>query len=119
MIDNALSPTVAHGLRAHGHDAIHVRDVGLRSAPDHEVLAHASREGRVLLSADTDFATLLARTRARGPSVILFRHGAQRQPAAQVALLIANLGALSAILEAGAVVSIEPARVRYRMLPLL
>ena len=41
------------------------------------------------------------------------------RPERQVALLLANLGALSKDLKDGAIVVIEPARIRIRALPLL
>jgi predicted nuclease of predicted toxin-antitoxin system len=34
LIDNALSPILAERLRERGHDAIHIRDYGLRDAAD-------------------------------------------------------------------------------------
>lgn len=60
LIDNALSPMLAGELRAAGHEAIHVRDVQLRDADDESIMRLAVVEGRVLVSADTDFGTLLA-----------------------------------------------------------
>jgi predicted nuclease of predicted toxin-antitoxin system len=80
LVDNALSPTVAVRLATAGHDAIHVRDRGLQAAPDLEVLNLASDEDRIIVSADTDFGTILALRQLARPSFILFRGNLERRP---------------------------------------
>ena len=119
LIDNALSPVVAEGLRQAGHDAIHVRDLGLAAADDVTIFEHADRDQRVIISADTDFGTILAMRNAARPSVILFRGATPRNPIGQVKLLIANLAEIAPSIERGAVVVLEPQRIRVRSLPMI
>ena len=118
LIDNNLSPLLAEGLKAAGHDAVHLRDLGMQAAQDSAVLQRAQDDERVLVSADTDFGGLLARSRATGPSVLLIRRLAGRRAAEQSAIILANLDQIAEDLAAGAVVVIGDDWIRIRRLPM-
>jgi predicted nuclease of predicted toxin-antitoxin system len=118
LIDNNLSPLLAEGLKAAGHDAVHLRDLGMQTAPDPAVLQRAQVDERVLVSADTDFGGLLSRSRATGPSVLLIRRLAGRRAAEQSAIILANLDQVADDLTAGAVVVIGDDWIRIRRLPM-
>jgi predicted nuclease of predicted toxin-antitoxin system len=118
LVDNALSPILAHQLCAAGHDAVHVRDYGLQTADDETIFDRGAAEERIVVSADTDFGTLLALREAKKPSVILFRKAFPRRPDAQAALLAANLHNVADELERGAVIVLDGTRMRVRTLPI-
>jgi predicted nuclease of predicted toxin-antitoxin system len=118
LIDNNLSPLLAESLKAAGHDAVHLRDLGMQAAPDPAVLQRAQVDQRVLVSADTDFGALLSSSRATGPSVLLIRRLAGRRAAEQSAIILANLDQIAEDLTAGAVVVIGDDRIRIRRLPM-
>ncbi len=118
LIDASLSPTVARLLHLAGHDAVHLMDYGALSDSDPAVLLRAKQENRVLVSADTDFGTLLALSEATSPSVILFRGGLEHLPALQIEQLLVSLVSLQMDLEQGSIVIIELGQIRVRPLPI-
>jgi predicted nuclease of predicted toxin-antitoxin system len=117
LIDNALSPSMAEGLRKAGHEAIHVCELGMGTATDKEIMNYALTDNRVIVSADTDFGTLLALRDLSKPSFVLFRRSDKR-PIALLMQLLSNLEQFAEALETGAVVVIEDKRIRIRLLPI-
>ncbi len=117
LVDANLAPRVAARLCEAGHDAIHVYDVDLAQATDESIVEYALEHGYVIVSADTDFAAILARLDRAKPSFVLLRHVNEMTPDEHAALLGANLDALADDLHAGAVASFARGTIRVRRLP--
>jgi predicted nuclease of predicted toxin-antitoxin system len=81
------------------------------------VLSRARGDNRVLISADTDFGTLLAREGADRPSILLIRRLSGRRAAEQATIILANLDAVAEDLDSGAVVVLTDEWVRVRACP--
>lgn len=117
LVDEALQDDVAHRLTETGHDASHIRLLGLAGHTDDEVMALAVDEDRVLVTTDTDFGTILALTGAEGPNVLLLR-GIGDSVSERVAAILDVLPRITYELSEGAVVVIEEDRYRVRYLPI-
>src|SRR5207237_9693712 len=73
LLARNLPPSVANWLRSEGHDALHVRDVGLSGAPDSEIFARAAADGRIVVTFDLDFGEVARLLRDAGGGAILLR----------------------------------------------
>lgn len=60
LIDAQLPPALAVWLRERGHDATHVRDIGLDRVPDDEVARRAVADRAIIVTKDSDFSRLSA-----------------------------------------------------------
>ncbi len=117
LLDQGLPLSAASLLRDTGIDTIHVGEIGMSEAEDGEIIQKARAEGRVVVTLDADFHTLLAFDEATSPSVIRIRIERLRAQAL-TALLLKVIDECDRELQTGAAISVEPSRIRIRYLPL-
>jgi predicted nuclease of predicted toxin-antitoxin system len=117
VVDMNLSPGWCSVLAAEGWDAVHWSQVGSPSADDHVVLEWAKNDGRILFTHDLDFGAILAATKTAAPSVVQIRVQ-DVLPEALGPRMISILHSHETILTAGALMVVEAARQRVRILPL-
>jgi predicted nuclease of predicted toxin-antitoxin system len=118
LADAGISPKTISFLNAAGHDAVHVREIGLQRASDAEIVQRARQEGRVVLTFDLDFGEILALAVADSPSVVIFRLSDETSASVN-GRLGAVLSERSADLEQGVLILVEDRRYRMRRLPIL
>jgi predicted nuclease of predicted toxin-antitoxin system len=89
----------------------------MHAADDSLILERAAEEERVVVSADSDFAMLLAILRRNTPSFILFREPEIVRAEDYASRIVACLPVLHRELLSGCVVVFRRGRIRVRSLP--
>lgn len=118
LLDQGLPRQASALLRASGVDAVHTAEIGASTLEDDELIELALQQGRAIVTLDDDFHALLAITGASAPSVIRLRiQGLKAQ--ATAALVQTVLSICAEDIDAGAVVTVQPNRLRSRRLPLV
>ena len=112
-----VPPVWAESFERAGFDAVHWSAVGSAKASDVEIMAWAASAGRVVVTHDLDFGAILAATQAVGPSVVQIRSDDLLENQTVARVLVA-LNQVAADLIAGALVTVDTARTRIRILPL-
>jgi predicted nuclease of predicted toxin-antitoxin system len=112
-----LSPRWADFLVSAGFEAIHWSKVGANDATDAELMRWAVDHSHIVLTNDLDFGAILAATQERRPSVLQLRNDLLT-PEAMGSTVLAAIERSRRELDEGALVSIEAARARLRLLPL-
>jgi predicted nuclease of predicted toxin-antitoxin system len=117
LIDMNLSPIWVDFIWSAGIEAAHWASVGEHDAPDVDIMAYAAAEDYIVLTHDLDFGAILAATNGAWPSVVQFR-ASNLSPGTIGRHLLDALRHMEAEIEQEALLTIEPARARMRLLPL-
>ena len=117
LVDMNLSPDWVAVLEQAGWETVHWSSVGNLHAADSEIMAWAKQNGCVVFTHDLDFGTVLALTQAEGPSVIQVRTQ-DVTPSAIGKLVVNALRQFQSQLEKGALIVLDEANARARVLPL-
>ena len=117
LVDMNLSPDWVGFLNQGGHEAIHWSSVGNATDDDLTILHRARQENRLLFTHDLDFGRLLALTRGIGPSVLQIRtHDVM--PDVIGTLVLTVLADNADAVSQGALISVDKASARVRVLPI-
>jgi predicted nuclease of predicted toxin-antitoxin system len=116
IVDMNLPPEWTEVLGEAGIEAVHWSTVGDPRATDMVILNWAREHGYIVFTHDLDFGTLLAHTHASGPSVVQVRTQ-DVFPKRLAPIVIAALHRHREMLVRGALVTVDEARARVRVLP--
>jgi predicted nuclease of predicted toxin-antitoxin system len=116
LLDQGVPRSTGKLLVEGGWDVVHVADIGMSRADDAAILRHALAEGRVCVTLDADFHTLLVMGGNQYPSAIRIR--LEGLDAAKMAALLQRIWVgVEDALDDGALVTVTERTVRVRRLP--
>ena len=117
LADMGISPKTVDFLIALEFESIHLSALKLNKMPDSEILNKAKNEGFILLTHALDFSELVAASKAKLPSVIIFRLR-NMQPNNVNSTLKTIVTNHSSTLKQGAIISVTDSQIRVRQLPI-
>ncbi|AEU34385.1 DUF5615 family PIN-like protein [Granulicella mallensis] len=117
LIDMNMSRLWVEILKDAGFEAAHWSSLRMANAPDSEIMAFAKANGYVVFTQDLDFGLLLATTLGERPSVVQVR-AQDVLPDTIGKQVIEALQQMMTELAEGALVTVDPKRMRLRVLPL-
>ena len=117
VLDMNLSPRWANFLNSNGIEAFHWSSVGRVDARDSEIMAWARDRGCAVFTHDLDFGIALALSRESGPSVIQIR-SQNIAPEHLGGIVLEVLRSYSDTISRGALVTVDEAKARVRILPI-
>jgi predicted nuclease of predicted toxin-antitoxin system len=117
LVDMNLSPSWVERLARHGFEAVHWSTIGSATALDVEILAWANEHRFVVITNDLDFSAILAASAETTPSVVQIRTQDLLSDEV-VSTVVHALEAHRHHIERGALLSIDEAATRVRVLPL-
>ena len=117
FLDQGVPQRAATLLREGGRDAVHASEVELSSAADAVILDWCRNNGAVVVTLDADFHTQVALSRATSPSIVRLRLQGLKGPAT-ARLILEIVDAHQEALAAGALVTVQPGRLRLHRLPI-
>lgn len=118
LLDQGLPRSAAALLTAEGLDALHAGDIGLSTADDTQIIQKGRDDGRIVVTLDADFHSILALSGSSSPSIIRIRiEGLHAREVSKLILSVVKQCRMD--LESGAMISIHPDRIGIRRLPLI
>jgi predicted nuclease of predicted toxin-antitoxin system len=105
---------LAPALRAAGYDAADIHDEGLRGQPDARIFQFAQERGFAVLTGDVEFGNELVYPPAGHRGVVLTRFPNDLPATMLVKQIVASLAVVAEENLDGAIVVVEPGRVRVR-----
>jgi predicted nuclease of predicted toxin-antitoxin system len=118
LIDMNLSPAWVEFFTSRRFESAHWSSLGDPKALDPTIMDFARENRWVVFTHDLDFGNILAVTHARGPSVIQARVEDPIPSTIGEAVTVAILEN-AAHLERGALITLDPDRLRIRILPIV
>jgi predicted nuclease of predicted toxin-antitoxin system len=114
LVDEALPRSLVVNLRAAGHRADGIRELGLRGRSDEEVFRQARQLDAVLITSDLDFTNLARFPPASHKGIVLVRLPSQLSTSRLVAEIERGLREVPLGRLDHTIVIVEPTRTRIR-----